>query len=316
VDTKGNSGNNVNLDEIIAIKEDIQNLIANGFKGTIGIITSFREQKYRMEEILRKELRNYYQLSKKHKLVIWFVGDVQGEERDIVYYSLVEDKTISNADLRTIYPVIEGRADSIRSLKMQRLNVGFSRAKDTIVIVHSMVLEEYSNTRMGDALKFYRELQENAVDNYIADETIFGSPAEKDLYNLLIQTDFYKTNRNKIKIIAQFPIGEYIQKTYNKYIPKYRVDFLIIFSHHGKEKSLILEYDGVEYHTKNPNLITKHNFSQEYLEYDIQRQLELESYGYSFLRINKFILLPQEKNQTKLDILNILLVKKLSFKEN
>jgi len=140
--------------------------------------------------------------------------------------------------------------------------------------------------------------------------------AEKDLYNLLIQTDFYKTNRNKIKIIAQFPIGEYIQKIYNKYIPKYRVDFLIIFSYHGKEKSLILEYDGVEYHTKNPNLITKHNFSQEYLEYDIQRQLELESYGYGFLRINKFILLPQEKNQTKLDILNSLLVKKLSFKEN
>jgi len=199
---------------------------------------------------------------------------------------------------------------------MQRLNVGFSRAKDTMVIVHSMPLEEYSNTRMGDALKFYQEIQKSAIDNYITDETIFGSPAEKDLYNLLIQTDFYKTNRNKIKIIAQFPIGEYIQKTYNKYIPKYRVDFLVIFSHQGKEKSLILEYDGVEYHTKNPEIITKHNFSQEYLEYDIQRQLELESYGYSFLRINKFILLPQEKNQTKLDILNNLLVKKLSFKEN
>jgi len=313
VDTKGNSGNNVNLDEIMAIKEDIQNLIANGFKGSIGIITSFREQKYRMEEILRKELPNYHRLSKKHQLIIWFVGDVQGEERDIVYYSLVEDKEIGNADLRTIYPVIGGKADSIRSLRMQRLNVGFSRAKDTIVIVHSMDLKEYSNTRMGDALKFYYEIREKAVDNYIRDEAIFESPAEKDLYNLLIQTDFYKTNRSKIKIIAQFPIGEYIQKTYNKYIPKYRVDFLIIFSHHGKEKSLILEYDGVEYHTKNPGIVTKHNFSQEYLEYDIQRQLELESYGYGFLRINKFILLPQEKNQTKLDILNNLLIKKIKF---
>jgi len=159
----------VNLDEIIAIKEDIQNLIANGFKGTIGIIASFREQKYRMEEILRKELPNYHRLSKKHKLVTWFVGDVQGEERDIV-----EDEKIGNADLRTIYPVIDGKADTIRSLKMQRLNVGFSRAKDTMVIVHSMPLEEYSNTRMGDALKFYQEIQKSAIDNYIADETIFG----------------------------------------------------------------------------------------------------------------------------------------------
>ncbi|NQT10012.1 MAG: hypothetical protein HQ573_02445 [Desulfobacteraceae bacterium] len=37
----------------------------------------------------------------------------------------------------------------------------------------------------------------------------------------------------------------------------------------GKEQSLILEYDGVEYHTKKPDIVTKHNFSQEYLDYDI-----------------------------------------------
>ena len=41
-------------------------------------------------------------------------------------------------DLRTIYPVIGGTADNIRRLRMQRLNVGFSRAKDIMVFVHSM----------------------------------------------------------------------------------------------------------------------------------------------------------------------------------
>ena len=315
IDTKGNSGNNVNLDEIEAIKDDIQLLIANGFKGSIGIITSFREQKYRVEEILHKELPNYHRLVKKHRLAIWFVGDVQGEERDIIYYSLVEDKKIGNADLKTIFPVIGGQADSIHKLKMQRLNVGFSRAKDTIVIVHSMPLKDYSNTRLGDALKIYHEIKEKTVDDYIVDEAIFDSPAEKDLYRNIINTTFYKTNRDKIKIIPQFPIGEYIQKNLNKYIPKYRVDFLMILSDKGKERTLILEYDGVEYHTKNPSLVNKHNFSHEYLEYDTQRQLELESYGYSFLRINKFTLLPHEKGQTNIDILNNLLTEKLSFKE-
>ncbi|MBU2598637.1 MAG: hypothetical protein KKC53_05665, partial [Actinobacteria bacterium] len=315
IDTKGNSGNNVNLDEIEAIKDDIQKLIANGFKGSIGIITSFREQRDRMEEILRKELSNYHRLSKKHHLAIWFIGDVQGEERDVIYYSLVEDKKNGNADLRTIFPVIGGQADDIHKLKMQRLNVGFSRAKDTIVIVHSMPLEDYSNTRLGDALKIYHEIKERAIDNYIADESIFGSEAEKDLYRLITQTDFYKANRDKIRIIAQFPIGEYIQRDFNRYIPKYRVDFLMILSNKGKEKTLILEYDGVEYHTKNPSLVNKHNFSQEYLDYDIQRQLELEDYGYSFLRINKFTLLPQEKEQTKIDVLNGLLTERLNFKE-
>ena len=71
-----------------------------------------------------------------------------------------------------------------------------------------------------------------------------------------------------------------------------------------------MEYDGVEYHTKNPEIVTEHNFSQEYLDYDIERQIELESYGYRFLRINKFTLIPKEKGQTKIDVLNMLLEKK------
>jgi len=310
VETQGNSGTNVNLDEIEEIKKDIQTLISGGFKGTIGIITSFREQRTRIEEVLRKELSDYHALEKKHKLTIWFVGDVQGEERDIVYYSLVEDKKIGNGSLRNIYPIIGGSADNIRKLKMQRLNVGFSRAKDTMVFVHSMPIEEYSDTRLGDALKYYKQLLEKAKDNFIADESIFGSPAEKELYIQITNTEFFKKNRDKIKIIAQFPMGKYIEETLHRYVPKYRVDFLLTISEKGKERSLILEYDGVEYHTKNPKIVTAHNFSQEYLDYDIVRQLELERYGYKFLRINKFTLLPKEKGQTRIDVLNSLLAKK------
>lgn len=310
VETKGNAGNNINLDEIEAIIEDLANLIANGFKGTVGIITSFREQKYQMEEILRKEMPNYHILERDHKLVIWFVGDVQGEERDIIYYSFVEDKKIGNGSLKTIYPIPDGTADNIRKLKMQRLNVGFSRAKDTMVFVHSMPIEEYSDTRLGDALKYYQFLYKNAKDNYIEDENIFGSEAERELYKMIINTDFYRKNRDKIKLIAQFPIGKYLKETYHRYIPKYRVDFLLTVSDRGKEQSLILEYDGIEYHTKNPEMVTLHNFSQEYLDYDIERQLELENYGYRFLRINKFTLLPKDKGQTKIDVLNGLLEQK------
>ena len=38
-----------------------------------------------------------------------------------------------------------------------------------------------------------------------------------------------------------------------------------------------------------------------------QRQMELESYGYQFLRINKFTLRPQIQGQTERDVLNQLL---------
>ena len=76
-----------------------------------------------------------------------------------------------------------------------------------------------------------------------------------------------------------------------------------------KEKSLVIEYDGVEFHTRNPDIVTQHNFDQEYLEYDVERQLDLESYGYSFLRINKFSLMPTAQLPTRVDVLNTLLAK-------
>jgi very-short-patch-repair endonuclease len=56
--------------------------------------------------------------------------------------------------------------------------------------------------------------------------------------------------------------------------------------------------------TRNPETVTAHNFDQEYLEYDAQRQLELESFGYTFLRINKFSLQPRREGQTPADVLN------------
>jgi len=305
VETKGNSGSNVNLDEIDAIIEDLESRLRKGFKGSVGIITSFREQQIRMEQALIEKC-NMPDLKKNHNLTVWFVGDVQGEERDLVYYSFVEDNKYGNADLRNIYPVVGGTADNPRKLKMQRLNVGFSRAKDTMIFVHSMPLNRYSKTRLGDALKHYaRLLEENKKnDFFVEDTTVFESPAEKNLYSLLISTDFVKTHREHVKIIPQFKIGEYIRAEYATQIPKYRVDFLLTYSKGGKEQTLILEYDGVEYHTKNPNIVTGHNFTQEYLDYDISRQIELESYGYRFLRLNKFNLQPEQKGETKKDVLD------------
>jgi hypothetical protein len=310
VETKGNSGNNVNLDEIDAVIEDLDKRIKNGFKGTVGIITSFKEQQARMEQALNEKM-NLPSLRKNHDLAVWFVGDVQGEERDLVYYSLVEDEKFGNGDLRSIYPVLGGTADSIRSLKMQRLNVGFSRAKDTMVFVHSMLFEKYAKTRLGDALKHYDKVLAECrkSDFFVEDPSIFESPAERDLYALLINTKFVKANREHVRIIPQFKIGEYLQAEFARHIPKYRVDFLMTFSKGGKEQTLILEYDGVEYHTKNPDIVTKHTFSQQYLDYDVGRQLELESYGYRFLRLNKFTLQPEQQKESRVDVLDRLLRK-------
>ena len=49
--------------------------------------------------------------------------------------------------------------------------------------------------------------------------------------------------------------------------------------------------------------MTGHNFSQQYLDNEVGRQIELESYGYRFLRLNKFNLRPEQDGETKNDIL-------------
>jgi very-short-patch-repair endonuclease len=312
VETQGHSGSNVNLDEIETIRQDIEKLVGEGYRGTIGIITSFREQRDRAERYLREKLPNYHRLKEENRLTIWFVGDVQGEERDIVYYSLVQDKKLGNADLRTIYPTPGGTADTIKSLKMQRLNVGFSRAKDTMVIVHSMDLGDYANSRLGDALQHYHTILKDSrlQDHFIADETVFESPKEKELYTLLTQTEFYRQHRDRLRLIPQFQIGKYLQREFQQYLPPYRVDFLLSMAARGKEKSLILEYDGLEYHTKDPMVVKSlEDFKEEYLEYDLARQLELESYGYHFLRINKFTLRPRKVGETRVEALNELLAR-------
>jgi very-short-patch-repair endonuclease len=309
IKTKGNSGRNVNLDEIEAVKADLERLHAAGYKGTIGVICSFKEQTARMEELLRKELPFYTELERDHRFQVWFVGDVQGEERNLIYYSLVQDKRWDNADLRTIYPIIGGTADNIRRLKMQRLNVGFSRAKDIMVFVHSMPIADYSDTRLGDALKHYANIRAATHDVYVTDETVFGSLSEKALYCLILQTSFFQAHREQCRLIAQFEIGKYIRQEYHKYIPAYRVDFLMTLGGDGKEKTLIIEYDGIEFHMRNPDVVTAHNFDQEYLEYDTQRRLELESFGYTFLRITKFSLLPRRQGETPVDVLNEMLEK-------
>ena len=55
--------------------------------------------------------------------------------------------------------------------------------------------------------------------------------------------------------------------------------------------------------------MTGHNFSQQYLDYDVSREKEIESYGYRFLRLNKFNLRPEQDGETKTDVLDRFLIK-------
>ncbi len=74
-------------------------------------------------------------------------------------------------------------------------------------------------------------------------------------------------------------------------IPKYRTDFLFINrDDSSKTNTIIFEYDRFEHHFKDTGFVNENNLDRFYIEEDIERQRTIESYGYAFVRVNKFVL--------------------------
>jgi hypothetical protein len=95
-----------------------------------------------------------------------------------------------------------------------------------------------------------------------------------------------------VSLVPQFNIGEYLRQldpTRAYQHPKYKVDFLLVYrSEKGREHKIVIEYDGFKEHFTNYGEVNEFNYSQYYTPEDVYRQKTLESYGYKFIRINKF----------------------------
>ena len=89
---------------------------------------------------------------------------------------------------------------------------------------------------------------------------------------------------------AQFPIGKYLKQLDRFYShPNYRTDFLIIYTEpNGSQSKIIVEYDGFKEHFTDLEHVNEVNFSEYYKAEDVEREKVLESYGYKFIRINRF----------------------------
>jgi very-short-patch-repair endonuclease len=113
---------------------------------------------------------------------------------------------------------------------------------------------------------------------------------EAQVLHWLRNTAFYQTNSEQLEIVPQFPIGDYLKQLDPYYEhPRYRVDFLLLYeSPTGKKIPIIIEYDGFREHFKTGVQIDSSNYEYYYREEDVERQFVLESYGYNFLRVNRF----------------------------
>lgn len=279
---------NTNMAEIEFIQSELLRLKAEKNEMSVGIITPHtNQQKLLVEHIGKMPERDYF--IDNFKLKIMTFDTCQGEERDIIYYSMVatekSDKLwgVFIKDLNNVDIEEDGQ------IKAQRLNVGFSRGKEQIHFVLSKPLDKFSGS-IGEALRHYAfELEEAKRERSVA-ETDQSSKMEPEVLNWFYQTEFWIKNKKQINFVPQFEIGKYLKQLDPSYShPFYKVDFLVAYSDpNGREQKIVLEYDGFSEHFQSSDWVNEFNFESYQNEGDVYRQKVLESYGYKFIRINKF----------------------------
>jgi superfamily I DNA and/or RNA helicase/very-short-patch-repair endonuclease len=280
--------NRLEAEYIIAELKKLKDIDSNQ---SVGIITPHtNQQKLLVEMINRLPEKDYFY--GKLKLKIMTFDTCQGEERDIIFYSMVateEDDHLWGVFIKNLGDV---NIEEEGKIKAQRLNVGLSRAKECIHFVLSKPLEKYSGS-IGEALRHYFFMLNEAKKERSVSEVDKKSKMEPEVMNWFYQTDFWKKDKENITFIPQFELGKYLKQLYKTYNhPNYKVDFLLVYkAETHREHKIIIEYDGFREHFKEINEINEINELnyQDYMtDEDVYREKVLEGYGYRFLRINKF----------------------------
>jgi len=279
---------NTNKPESEFIISELQKLKEIDSNQSVGIITPHTNQQKLLAELINKIPEKDY-FYDKLRLKIMTFDTCQGEERDIIFYSMVATEDDDHLWGVFIKDLKDVNIEEDGQIKAQRLNVGFSRAKETMHFVLSKPIEKY-NGSIGEALRHYENIINEAKKERSISEVDANSKMEPEVMNWFYQTSFWNKNKENIEFIPQFELGKYLKqlnRTYNH--PKYKVDFLLVYKDEMHEDhKIIIEYDGFREHFKNIDEVNEYNYQDYYTDDDIYREKVLESYGYKFLRINKF----------------------------
>jgi hypothetical protein len=277
---------NTNRAEAEFILGEMRRMIDDGEEATVGVITPFREQVKLLNDVLFRDTYGE-RFESELRLKVMTFDTCQGEERDIIIFSMVA--TRGRDVLNYVFPVsLDGLADRAEdALKVQRLNVGFSRAKEAFLFVLSKPVEEFKGS-IGRVLAYYKAIVagDEHPNEFGVDPT---SPMERKVLDWLYNTQFVQLNKEAIEIVPQFPIGKYLKQLDPFYShPAYRCDFLFRYYTGQTPINVIIEYDGFAEHFVERQKIHTGNWDRYYRPEDVERQMVIESYGYKFLRLNRF----------------------------
>lgn len=286
-DDKSQEGLNINNTEAQFIIKKLEEIKKKELDTTVGIITPFTDQQKNLTTLISKHKDKDYFFEKLNLKIMTF-DTCQGEERKIVFYSMVANKKIDK--LSWIFPVDLGKTDvdDLTDKKAQRLNVGLSRVQEQMYFVLSKHPKDF-NGEIGNAIRFIHNIYETEEKLPKKSELDPNSPMEEKVLNWFKNTPFYLENKKDIELKAQFPIGETFRQLYPDYQhPKFVADFLVIYKSGDESRNAVIEYDGLKDHFDNSELITDSNYEDYYTIEHEERQKTLETYGVNFIRLNKF----------------------------
>lgn len=181
----------------------------------------------------------------KHKVIVGTAPDFQGDERDVIFLSLV-DVPQKNGFIRL--------ESTENDLQKKRFNVAVSRARDQVWIIHSFDWKLQSQP--GDLRHDLCAYAERSLNMESAEKQ---AKLNADPNSLHFEAPVAKALLERgYRLKQQFPVG------------KYRIDIVVV----GKNRSIALECDGERWHS-DPDAI----------ENDMVRQTQLERCGWSFIRL-------------------------------
>lgn len=227
----------MNVPEADAIVADMAEMIHDpGYADqTFGVIAlQGKDQAKILETKIREEIGDSEFV--KRKIICGDAYTLQGDERDVIFLSMVIAPN-RNFTART------------KAQDKQRFNVAASRAKNQMLLYHSVDLEDLNPIDLRYSLLSYCK-HPTRVNEAVEDlEGACDSPFEVDVLRMIIAKGY--------KVTPQVQVG------------RYRIDLVV----EGLRDRLAVECDGEKWH------------GPEKFEEDMQRQETLERAGWKFFRI-------------------------------
>lgn len=274
-----------NLAEVAYIIDQLQKLKDQDFTGTIGIITPFAEQ----AALLQKELDECVILDwfEQRELKVMTFDTCRHEHRDYVFYSLVASNEYN--ELSQKFPAQLDAPAYTGDTRAERLYSGLTVATQAVQFVHSLPLDSYSGA-LGKALQHF----ENTLQGTNTSIPVKGAsptttdillPTEANIAKAFEDSKFAKHYRDRITFMPKYQFANYVralQPAYHK--AQYKMFFLVMFD----EEPIVIEFDEFKEHFLRVEKDNGEVGSTYLTAPDVYSHMVLETYGYRFLRLNKF----------------------------